>query len=42
MLTFLPMEEVDLIGASMSKPDYVPNTAQVCWHLFFLALRLTD
>ncbi len=28
MLTFLPLEEVQAIEASMSAPGYVPNTAQ--------------
>eukprot|EP00879_Flechtneria_rotunda_P025347 GHRR01026927.1.p1 GENE.GHRR01026927.1~~GHRR01026927.1.p1 ORF type:complete len:157 (+),score=80.38 GHRR01026927.1:443-913(+) len=28
MLTFLPLEEIAAIEASMKQPDYVPNTAQ--------------
>jgi tyrosyl-tRNA synthetase len=28
MLTFLPLEEIDALEQDMSKPDYVPNTAQ--------------
>jgi len=28
MLTFLPMEEIDALEASMGAPDYAPNTAQ--------------
>jgi hypothetical protein len=28
MLTFLPLDEIDALEQAMSKPDYVPNTAQ--------------
>uniref|UniRef100_A0A7S3R7S5 Tyrosine--tRNA ligase n=1 Tax=Dunaliella tertiolecta TaxID=3047 RepID=A0A7S3R7S5_DUNTE len=28
MLTFMPLPEIEALAASMSKPDYVPNTAQ--------------
>lgn len=28
MLTFLPLEQLDALSASMSAPDYAPNTAQ--------------
>jgi hypothetical protein len=28
MLTFLPLNEIDALEQAMTKPDYVPNTAQ--------------
>lgn len=28
MLTFLPLPEIDALEQAMTKPDYVPNTAQ--------------
>lgn len=30
MLTFLPLEEISALEEAMSKPEYVPNTAQRC------------